>query len=180
MNKLDKFTRRAFEEGYQARSVFKLKYIQSKFHIIKSGNKVLDLGAHPGSWSQFSNELGAKVTAVDVKPVKVENVKFVEENIFKFEPKEKYDVVLSDLSPNTSGIKHIDNELSYDLCNKALEIARICLIKKGNFLVKIFQGKEFDDFRSEMKKTFRIVRTVKPEGSKKTSKEIYLLGLNKI
>lgn len=179
-HKIDKFTKKAFQEGYNARSVFKLRDIQNKFKIIKEGDKVLDLGASPGSWSQYAKEQGGNVTAIDVNEIKLEGIKKIKGSVFDTEIKGTYDVVLSDLSPKTTGILHLDNENSYDLCIKALELTKDNLVHGGIFLIKIFQGSQFDDFHKKMKKKFKIVRTIKPEGSKKRSKEIYLLGINKI
>lgn len=178
----DKFTSKAKSEGYKARSVFKLKSLNNRFKLIKKGNKVLDLGAWPGSWSQYCLELDCKVDAVDLAEFKMEGINFIKEDVFSdklFDKIGKYDVVLSDLAPKTVGIRKIDNEDSFELSLKALEIAEKVLIKDGNFVCKIFQSEFFDQFVKEARKVFRIVKIVKPEASRKRSKEIYVVGISK-
>jgi 23S rRNA (uridine2552-2'-O)-methyltransferase len=179
----DKFTSKAKSEGYKARSVYKLKSINNKFRLIKEGTKVLDLGAWPGSWSQYCLELKADIDAVDLVKVKLEGINFIEANVFDenlLEKLKKYDIVLSDLAPKTTGVRKIDNEESFELSSRALEIAKEVLVKKGNFICKIFQSEFFDKFVKEVKKEFKIVKIVKPEASKKRSKEIYVVGIRKV
>lgn len=177
----DKFTKRALEEGYLARSIFKIRNIQNRYHVIKKGNYVLDLGAAPGSWSQYVLEIGAHVDAVDVYKVKYGNwikTDVLEDSIFdKLE--RKYDVVLSDLAPRTTGIKHLDVERSIGLSQRALEIAKAKLKKRGNFVCKVFQGEDFKLFFEEMKENFIVVRSMRPMATRKRSREIYLIGLGK-
>ncbi len=179
----DKFTSKARSEGYKARSVYKLKNINNKFKLIKSGSRVLDLGAWPGSWSQYSLELKADVDAVDIKEIKIEGINFIEGNVFDedlFEKLREYDVVLSDLAPKTIGVRKIDNEASFELSIRALEIAKEVLVRNGSFICKIFQSEFFDRFVKEVKKEFRSVKVIKPEASKKRSKEIYIVGIRKV
>ncbi len=179
----DKFTSRAKSEGYKARSVFKLKNLDNKFKLIKKEDKILDLGAWPGSWSQYSLEKGAEVDAVDVAKIKIDGINFIEANVFDEDLIEKldmYDIVMSDLAPKTIGVRKIDNEASFELSMRALEIAKEVLIKKGSFICKIFQSEFFDKFLKEVKKEFRSVKVIKPEASKKRSKEIYIIGIRKI
>tara|TARA_Y100000310_G_scaffold187381_1_gene187417 strand:- start:3941 stop:4498 length:558 start_codon:yes stop_codon:yes gene_type:complete len=180
----DKFTTKAFSEGYLARSIYKLKDIQKKYHIIKEKDNVLDLGAAPGSWSQFVKELGANVTAVDINKVETKNIKIIKLDILEnriFEELDKeYDLILSDLAPNTIGIQKMDNERSYELCKRALEISKKVLKTKGTFLCKIFQSEFSEKFIKQIKKEFKIVKIIKPEASKKRSKEVYVLGIKKI
>lgn len=179
--KQDKFTRKAFSEGYSARSVYKLKDIQRKFKIIKRGDVVLDIGAAPGSWTQFAVELGAEVDAVDLNKVKFG--KFIKFDIMSDELfdllKEEYNVVMSDVAPKTIGIRKIDNESSYDLSKRALDISEKLLVRRGKFVCKIFQSEFSDKFVKEVRKLFKNVKVVKPEGSKKRSTEFYVVGLGK-
>jgi len=179
--KKDKFTRRALSEGYLARSVYKLKDIQKRFNIIRPGNVVLDLGAAPGSWSQIAVESGAKVDSVDLNKVKFGKwikADVMSDDIFKI-LKRDYDVVMSDLAPKTIGVKKIDNELSYDLSVRALEIADKKLKKGGFFVCKLFESEWFKPFVNEAKKIFKNVRIYKPTGSKKKSTEMYVIGIRK-
>ncbi len=181
--KRDKFTSKAKSEGYKARSVFKLKSLNSRFNLIKKGDKVLDLGAWPGSWSQFCLELKCSVDAIDLAEVKVDGINFIKGDVFDddiFEDLKEYDVVLSDLAPKTIGVRKIDSEASFDLCVRALEISRDVLVKNGNFICKIFQSEFFDSFVSLVKKDFKSVKVIKPEASKKRSKEIYVVGIRKV
>lgn len=178
---IDKFTRKAKYEGYFARSVYKLKDIQTKFKVIKAENHVLDLGAAPGSWTQYADELGAKVDAIDVNKVKFGNwikADINSDSIFE-KISTNYDVVLSDLAPKTVGIRTLDNEDSYDLSKRALFIAEKVLKKNGKFVCKIFQSEFSPKFVKEVKKAFFTVKIVKPVGSKKRSKEFYVVGLRK-
>ncbi len=180
----DKFTNRAYLEGYLARSIFKLKSIDNKFKVLKKGDIVLDLGASPGSWSQYVLEKGGKVDSVDIDRLKVKNVNFIKADFLKdsiFEKiKSRYDAVLSDAAPNTTGIFDTDNYRSFELSSRALVIAKKVLKKDGKFVCKIFQSTYFEEFHKEMKKVFKVVKTVKPEASKKKSKEMYLVGFNKV
>ncbi len=178
----DKFTAKAKAEGYKARSVFKLKNINNKFKLIKQEDKVLDLGAWPGSWSQYCLDLKADVDAVDLKEVKIEGVNFIEADVFDedlFEKLDKYDVVISDLAPKTIGVRKVDNELSFEISMRALEIAKEVLNKNGNFVCKIFNSELFSGFIEEVKDSFRVIKILKPEASKKRSKEVYVVGIRK-
>ena len=179
----DKFTKKAFAEGYKARSVYKLKSINSRFRIIRKGSRVLDLGAWPGSWSQYCLELGAGVDAVDLKDINIKGINYIKADVFSkeiFNSLKKYDVVISDLAPKTTGLKKLDNESSFDLSLRALEIASNVLFKDGSFVCKIFNSEFFDGFIKKIKTKFKLVRVIKPIASKKRSKEIYVIGIRKI
>ena len=179
---IDKFTKKAKYEGYKARAVYKLKSIDNRFKIIKKGDRILDLGGSPGSWGQYCLEKGASVDAVDLDKIKVEGVNFIESNVFDenlLDKLGKYDLVLSDLAPKAIGVRKMDNELSFDLSMKALEISDEVLEWGGNFVCKIFQSEHFDKFVKEVKKKFKIVRVIKPMASKNRSKEIYVIGIRK-
>jgi len=181
MRQQDKFTKRALAEGYLARSIYKLKDIQKRFTIIREGDYVLDLGAAPGSWSQFAVELGAEVDSVDLNKVKFGTwikADVMSDEIFKILEKD-YNVVLSDLSPKTIGVRVIDNEISYDLAMRALVIAEKKLKRGGFFVCKIFESEWFSSFVKETRKVFKDVKVYKPEGSKKKSKEMYIVGIRK-
>jgi len=174
---IDKFTKKAKYEGYKARAVYKLKSIDNRFKIIKKGDRILDLGGSPGSWGQYCLEKGASVDAVDLDKIKVEGVNFIESNVFDenlLDKLGKYDLVLSDLAPKAIGVRKMDNELSFDLSMKALEISDEVLEWGGNFVCKIFQSEHFDKFVKEVKKKFKIVRVIKPMASKKEVKKFML------
>ncbi len=177
----DKWSRKARKEGFVARSSYKLLQLNKKYKLIKARDKVLDLGCSPGSWSQVCLKLNAgRVTGVDIKEVKVkaENFNFILQDIYELDVNKigKFDVVLSDLAPNTSGIKSLDVEKSIELSEKALDIAKNVLKLKGNFLVKVFQGKGFEEFLRKVKKHFEFCKSTKPVASKSKSKEIYIVA----
>ena len=178
----DKFTVKAKREGYKARSVYKLSDINSKYQIIKRNSRVLDLGCWPGSWMQFCLNLGCDVTGIDLKGTRMDGISFVKGNIFdkavfdKLLGLGKFDTVLSDMAPKTTGIKNVDQERSLDLCYRALYIARYLLKSNGDFLCKIFQSDESSTFVNEVQRYFSFVKVTKPMASKKRSKEIYLIA----
>ena len=197
MRRKDFYFRRAKLEGYRARSAFKLKEIQKKFGIFRKGDWVLDLGAAPGSWMQVSLEfVGDKgfVLGVDLKEIKSfgkENVvsikgditkKEVEkkiESILKGRGRKKFDVVLSDASPNISGIWDLDVFRAIRLARASLSLAKRFLKREGVFVVKLFQGKEYQKFLEELKKNFSSVKLFKPKASRKHSSEIYAVCFKK-
>ena len=176
----DSFTLRAQLEGYRARSVYKLIFLNKKYNLIKKNDFVLDLGCFPGSWMQFCLNLGANVTGVDIKQItSMKGGRFILGDIYeqktleKIQEHGKYDVVLSDLAPKTTGIN--DQELSLDLNERAFEIIKMVLKRNGSFVCKIFQGQGFNEFLRELKKSFSFVKSVKPEASKMKSNEMYLI-----
>jgi 23S rRNA (uridine2552-2'-O)-methyltransferase len=180
----DYYTRKSREEGYYARSVYKLKSLNKKYSIIKKGDRVLDLGCSPGGWVQASLEITGKegfVIGIDLDKVKVkgQNFKFIQGDIYGKEiinNLEKFDVVLSDMAPKTTGVRDLDQARSYDLAKKALTVAKKKLKDNGNFVCKIFQGREYPEFINEVRKEFGFVKTAKPEASKSGSKEMYVIG----
>lgn len=187
----DHYFHRAKKEHFLARAVYKLQEIQQRHQLLKPGYRVLDLGAFPGSWLQFTCDIvGAKgfVLAVDLKGIThafPDNVIILQRDILEPDfPKEladryaPFDVVLSDMAPATSGIRVADSARSALLVEQALLVARLTLKPNGHFLAKIFQGSEFHDLLPEVKKAFRQVKVVKPAASRKQSKEVYILALN--
>ncbi len=180
----DYYTRKSREEGYYARSVYKIKELNKKYKLIKQGDKVLDIGCSPGGWVQAALEVvGRKgyVVGIDLEKVKVkaENFRFIQGDIYEnkiLEDIEVVDVVLSDTAPKTSGVRELDQGRSIDLARIALDIAKKKLKAEGNFVCKVFQGKEYPDYIREVKKEFSFVKTSKPEASKSGSKEMYVIG----
>jgi 23S rRNA (uridine2552-2'-O)-methyltransferase len=178
----DKLTIKAKREGYKARSVYKLSDLNAKYQIVKRNSKVLDLGCWPGSWMQYCLELDCDVTGVDLKGTRMEGITFVKGNICdksmfdKLLGLGKFDVVLSDMAPKTTGIKNVDQARSLDLCYRALYIARYLLKNNGDFICKIFQSEESSTFVNEVQRYFSFVKVTKPMASKKRSKEIYLIA----
>lgn len=184
----DKWAKKAKEKGYPARSVFKLMEIQEKYKIIKKGSIVLDLGASPGSWSKYvlniTGEKG-KVIGIDILPVKIShpNFYFIQKDVFKLEDEdfkvlglEKFDVILSDMAPKTTGDKFGDHIRSVRLAERALELAKNYLKEGGSFVVKVFEGKEISNFKNKIEKCFNSVKFFKPKSSRKESKEIFIIA----
>jgi 23S rRNA (uridine2552-2'-O)-methyltransferase len=186
----DHYARKAKKENFAARSIYKLEEIDQKYHLINKGDFVLDLGASPGSWSQYaSQKIGSngRLLGVDLKPVTVqlENAIFVEGDInelkmqdlvIRYQFDRSFDAVLSDMAPNTSGNKFLDQTRSYDLCTMALENARRFLRPGGNFVCKIFDGEDAMPFRDQMKTCFVEVHVVRPKSVQSSSKEMFLVG----
>jgi len=187
----DHYTRRAREERWLARSIYKLEEIDRKVRLIRSGDRVLDLGCYPGSWSQYSVvKVGptGEVVGVDLKkPERFSSprFKFIEADVLSLdvqwlrEEVGDRELVISDLAPATSGIAVTDTSRSMQLARRALEIALAVLKKGGHFLCKVFEGQEVKAFRTELAEHFARVQTLRPSAVRKASREIYLLAMNR-
>lgn len=185
----DHYARRARDEKWLARSVYKLQEIDQKFRLIRRGDRLLDLGCYPGSWSQYGVQKVApegEVTGIDLnKPDQYSppNFRFLQADVFTLDIKAlvqrigPIDVVLSDLAPQTTGIKLTDVSRSMALARRAAEIALMILKRKGHFLCKVFEGEDLKPFRSEISTHFRQVRVIRARATRKGSKEVYLVGL---
>jgi 23S rRNA (uridine2552-2'-O)-methyltransferase len=192
-NPRDHYFKKAKAENFAARSVFKLEEIDQRYRILKEGQTVLDLGASPGSWSQYASKkvgTSGRVLGVDLSPVtvKLPNAVFIQadlrdlnlEQVFQehgFTP--PFDLVLSDMAPKTTGIRVTDQARSMELCELALDIARRFLKPGGHFVCKLFHSDDFTKLRDEIKKSFEKFEAVKPDSTRKISKEIFLIGLRK-
>lgn len=190
--KRDYYYRKAKEEKYRSRAAYKLFQAVEKYHFIREGDVVVDLGAAPGGWTQAARKIvGPKgfVLGVDLKPIKPfpeRNVKTVIGDITENETvrqileilPRKADVVVSDVSPNISGVWELDHARQIDLAQKALEIALQTLKPGGNFFVKVFQGDMLEDFVSAVRKHFMDVKIIKPKASRAKSSELFVLGLH--
>ena len=186
--KLDYYYKKAKQEGHVARSVYKLEAIDQKFKIIKRGQTVMDLGAAPGSWTQYvAKKIGSKgkLFAIDLNPLNIvvpNNVDFFEEDINDLDCQRlleqygEFDLVISDMAPQTTGIKDRDHFLSIELCMMALNVAKKVLKDTGSFVCKYFQGSDEQSLIKASKKTFKTVKIYKPEASQKKSKEVYLIA----
>ena len=184
----DAFQRRARREGYRARSVYKLMDIQKRSKIFRKDDTVLDLGAAPGGWSQIALEYigeDGKLIGVDLQHIlPLKGAQFLQGDIREPETRKeleklvpKVDVVLSDMSPNLSGNYSVDQARSVELSSLALEIASER--KAKSFVVKVFEGSDFQDFRKTVIDEFGSVRTLSPEASRKQSSEVYLIAKRK-
>lgn len=186
----DHFYRRAKEEGKASRAVYKLTELQRRFELIRKGDTVIDLGCAPGGWMQeLAPMVGpkGKVVGIDILPIKISlpgQCHFIQGDMGDEASLEKLreaaggkvHAVLSDMSPNLSGIAFADAYRSCELAMTALDFARGILRPGGNFVVKIFPGKEFQDFVAELKRSFGSVKTVVPDATRKTSSERYLVA----
>ena len=188
----DQYYKKAKQEDYRSRASYKLKQLDKKYKLIKQGDSVVDLGAAPGGWSQVALEkVGEEgiVVGVDLNRFK----RFHEENYYgirgDFTTPEvqkqitdylggKAKVVMSDASPSLCGIKNIDQLRSIDLINVVIEISENILERKGNLVMKVFQGPEYKTMLDSLKGKFRQVKTTKPASSRKKSSEMYVVGLD--
>jgi 23S rRNA (uridine2552-2'-O)-methyltransferase len=186
----DRFTREAKKRGFAARSVFKLEEIDRRVRLLRKGQRVLDLGAAPGSWSQYAAErigLEGKLLAVDLAPlakVPPANVKFLAADALALAPEAfaslgPYNVVLSDMAPSTTGTREADQAKSFELFMRALELAGVLLSPGGSFVGKIFMGPDFTDAKRRVKELFATERAIRPEGTRESSFEIFLVGLDR-
>jgi 23S rRNA (uridine2552-2'-O)-methyltransferase len=185
----DPFTKKAQKENYEARSVYKLKEIDQREKIFKGVKTVIDLGASPGSWTQYCLERmpkeGTKIVAIDISPLGFEDdrVIFLQESIETVDlvphlGDKKADLVLSDMAPKTSGVHDRDVALSLELATLALEASKRFLKKGGHFVVKLFMGDGFEDYNKELKSLFGEVSLLRPESTRKHSREIYFIAKN--
>jgi 23S rRNA (uridine2552-2'-O)-methyltransferase len=192
-NPRDHYFKKAKEQNFAARSVFKLEEIDQKFRILGGVRSVLDLGAAPGSWSQYcSKKMGpsGKILGVDLTEIKIElaNATFIQADlrdlslaeVFKqhgFQP--PFDLVISDMAPKTTGIRMTDQARSVELVELALDIADQYLRPRGDFVAKLFHCDDFTKLRDRIKKSFDKFEAMKPDSTRKISKEIFLIGLGK-
>ncbi len=187
-NKTEYYTRRANKEGYPARSVYKLKDIDEKYSLFKKGDRVLDLGAAPGSWMQYiSQRVGEKglVFGVDIQGLAIplaSNMRFLQKDMRELDPAHwgtgEYDAVVSDAAPFTSGVPSLDAGKSFELASKALAIAYSTLKTKGDFVCKLFDGEYTGDFHREMQRSFSTVKRYRPKATTKQSRELYIIAQN--
>lgn len=187
----DYYFLKAKQENYPARSVYKLREIDSKFRIFKPGMKVLDLGAAPGSWSMGAAEKvgpAGRVIACDIQSTATvfgENIVFHQEDVFNrseaFEAvlgaEAPFDVVMSDMAPQTTGTRFTDQARSLELCEEAFAVANQYLIKGGSFIIKIFMGPDMDSLLKSMRQSFSRVKSFKPQSSRAESRETFFVGL---
>jgi 23S rRNA (uridine2552-2'-O)-methyltransferase len=181
----DPFTKKARREDYAARSVYKLEEIDRREKLLKGAKLVLDLGAAPGSWTQYCLKTlpGARIVAVDLSPLEVRhpNLTFLHGAIEEVPLAEalegkKADVVLSDMAPRTSGQAERDVALSLGLAEFALEMAKLHLKPGGAFVAKLFMGVGFEKFRAQLRGCFESVNMLRPESTRKHSREIFFVA----
>jgi 23S rRNA (uridine2552-2'-O)-methyltransferase len=185
----DSYVRRSQEDGYRSRASYKLLEIQEKDQLIRPGMTVIDLGSAPGGWSQVAAALvgeKGKVLASDILPMdSLAGVEFIQGDFTEQPVLDEIlarlgdagaDLVISDMAPNLSGMKEMDQPRAMYLAELALDLAKTTLHDGAYFLVKVFQGEGFEDFHRQLKECFQSVKTRKPGASRQRSREIYLLG----
>ncbi len=186
-HKKDHFYKEAKRTGHRSRASFKLMQINKRFKLFKKGNRVVDLGAAPGGWSQVAKELvGEKGTVVAVDLVRIEPIEgviFIQGDMTAKTTREKVleemdvaDIVISDMSPKLSGNYSMDQARSAYLVEHALDFAIMVLRPGGNFVTKIFEGEDFPDLLKEIRDRFNNVKVFSPEASRKSSSEVYIVA----
>ena len=184
--KKDIYVRQSKVDGYRARSAYKLIEIDEKFKIFKGGISIIDIGAAPGSWSQYVSKVvkNGKLISIDLKEMdEIKNTTlikgdFTDENIknkIKNFLNKKPDVIISDMAVNTTGIKDLDSLQTGELCKESIYFAKDVLSKNGFFVSKIFMGSSFNEIVALSKKTFKEVKVFKPKSSRKDSKESFII-----
>lgn len=188
----DPFVKRAQAEGWRSRAVFKLEELLARDRLLKPGMTVVDLGAAPGGWSQMVRErLGdaGRIIALDILPMQgIGGVEFIEgdfreETILKQLERvlngQKVDLVLSDMAPNMSGVELVDQTRVMHLVELVTEFAAVHLKPEGAFLVKVFQGRGFDEYLRSLRAAYKRVAIRKPKASRGRSSEVYALAMNR-
>ena len=187
--KRDIYVRQSKVDGYRARSAYKLIEINEKFKIFQNEMSVLDIGAAPGSWSQYVSKVVKNGTLISIDLKKMENIQnsiqiegdftdFKTQSKIKKYFKDEINVVLSDMAVNTTGIKNLDAIQTGELCKEAMIFSKDFLSKKGIFVSKIFMGSSFNEIVALGKKIFKEVKIFKPKSSRKDSKESFIICKN--
>ena len=179
----ERFNKLSKKDGYRSRAAYKLKQINKSHNLIKQNQNILDIGCAPGSWIQVVKELTkgkASITGIDILSMaKIEGITFLQKDLLEVNDddlNDRFDLVLSDIAPNISGIGVTDSENMIELLNIEIYLINKYLVKGGSFLAKCFQGISFDYLKEYMKENFKEVVRIKPEASRTSSKECYLLG----
>lgn len=184
----DAYARRARDEKWLARSVYKLQEIDARFKLIQRGSRILDLGCYPGSWCQYvlaKAGPSGDVVGIDLKRpdhLSAQGFRFIEADVMALEIEwlvreiPPRDMVMSDLAPSTTGIRAADESRSLALAGRAAEIAGALLKYGGHFVCKIFEGEGLNRFKAEVSGNFRQVRLFRPKATRKRSREVYLIG----
>lgn len=188
----DEFVKRAQKDGFRSRAAYKFIEMNDKYHLIRSNDRIVDLGSAPGSWSQAASSLitdRGKIFAIDLLPMDdVKNTTFIQGDFRELSILQKLeellentaiDLVISDMAPNISGIKSRDQAMINDLNDLSLEFALDWLKPKGHFMVKTFMGSGFEDYVKRLRSFFNVVKIEKPDSSRDRSAEFFLIGLEK-
>ncbi|MEX0799083.1 MAG: RlmE family RNA methyltransferase [Bacteriovoracaceae bacterium] len=186
----DHYFKKAKKESFIARSVYKLEEIDQKYQLLKKDDQVLDLGYHPGSWIQYTSKItgpGGKVVGIDIREVNEQMAKISNVSVFKKDindrpsledlgVEKKFDIVISDMAPNTTGIKSVDQARSLNLVEMVFLSLDSYLKEGGNFVIKVFDSNEAQVFLKEQKKRFKEFNYLKPKSTRSVSKEFFVIG----
>ena len=186
----DFFIRDSKRKGYRSRSVYKLQEIDRKYRIFKNVESVIDIGSCPGGWSEFSRKKikSGIILAIDITEMDpIDGVTFIhgsieekgiQENALKKNNNKKFELIVSDMSPNKTGNKVSDQYAFYNIADSILEFSKNGLITKGTLVMKVFIGLGFEEFKSDLNKVFESVNYFKPKSSRKESRETYVIAKN--
>ena len=186
----DFFLKNSKQKGYRSRSVYKLSEIDRKFKIFKNVTNLVDIGSCPGGWSEYAIKKipSGKLLAVDINEMEpIDGVMFIrgdieeqtiQDKLFNEINNEKFDLIISDMSPNKTGNKVSDQYKFYNIANSILEFSQNGLMSKGMMVMKVFIGLGFEEFKSDLKESFEIVNYFKPKSSRKESRETYVIAKN--
>lgn len=186
----DHYYEKAKKENFLARSVYKLDEIDKKFSVIKKNDIVVDLGYYPGSWIQYTSaKIGptGKIVGIDIKEINKKllhlgNVELFSRDIFdistlrQLNVDDKFDVLLSDMAPNTTGIRSVDQDRSYNLVEMVFHLMPVFLKKNGNMVIKVFDGNQVQIFLKENRSLFRQFKFLRPKSTRSVSKEFFVIG----
>ena len=182
-NKRDFFVKKAKKQGYLSRAAYKLIEIENKFHFIANSKKILELGAAPGGWSQVALEINPKIeiTAIDILDLKINHpqINFYKDDFLSFDYSKKenyYDLILSDIAPNTTGHQSTDHLRIATMLFDIIELLEKVLSTDGSFITKIWKGSEEKEIINILKKKFKLVSYFKPDSSRKDSAEIFIIA----
>lgn len=185
-SKPDRFTRKAKAEGYAARSVYKLEEVQRRFRLFKPGQRAVDLGCFPGSWSKYLiQKVGRNgtVVGVDLERPELEGGHWITRTVFEVEASEilealggKADAVVSDMAPRTTGNKLFDHVQQIELADRALHLAGELLVPGGSFVAKVFEGEDAPAYCDRVKARFGKLKRVRPEAVRKNSREFFVVA----
>ena len=186
----DFFLKNSKQKGYRSRSVYKLSEIDRKFKIFKNVTNLVDIGSCPGGWSEYAIKKipSGKLLAVDINEMEpIDGVMFIrgdieeqtiQDKLFNEINNEKFDLIISDMSPNKTGNKVSDQYKFYNIADSILEFSQNGLMSKGMMVMKVFIGLGFEEFKSDLKESFEIVNYFKPKSSRKDSRETYVIAKN--
>ena len=186
----DFFIKDSKRKGYRSRSVYKLSEIDQKFNIFKNVKTAIDIGSCPGGWSEYAIKKirSGKLLAIDITEMKpIDGVSFIQGNIqdqilqeklFEEIGNKKFDLIISDMSPNKTGNKVSDQYKFYNIADSILEFSQKGLMSKGMMVMKVFIGHGFEEFKSDLRENFELVKYFKPKSSRKESRETYVIAKN--